>query len=100
MPVRIKCWTAPFSDNFPPDQRVRGMWLKDADIERFNGRGAIVFTDDPAQAMTFGTAKEAFEYTMQSPKCHPVRSTDGLPNRPLRAYTTMMEIFNDDRSSG
>jgi hypothetical protein len=63
-----------------------GKYLKSFDPEAHDGRGAIVLTDDAALAMRFEEPLEAFRLYQSVPKCHPIRKTDGRPNRPLTAY--------------
>ncbi len=65
-------------------------WLKSYDPEAHNGRGAVKFTDDVNEAITFADRRAAFACYLQVPKIRPVRD-DGKPNRPLTAYTIMID---------
>lgn len=66
----------------PPD----GAYLASFDPEYAGGRGYAAWTTDPAKAMRFETVLEAFDYWRQPSRVRPVRD-DGLPNRPLCAYS-------------
>ena len=65
-------------------------WLKSYDPEAHGGRGRVSFTDDVDEAMTFADQKAAMACYLQIPKNHPVRD-DGKPNRPLTAYTVVID---------
>ena len=67
-----------------------GQWLKSYDPEAHRGRGAAEWTDLPADAMQFPGPAEAFRYWKQTSRTRPVRP-DGQPNRPLTAFTIMLE---------
>jgi hypothetical protein len=61
-------------------------WVKDFDVNANGGRGNVSFTKSPSFAKKFASVGEAFSaYRMQS-TLEPFRD-DGLPNRPLTAYT-------------
>jgi hypothetical protein len=62
-------------------------WLAAFDPEADDGRGRIELTSDRALAMSFKSYRDAFATYQRVPKCHPVRESDGRPNRPLTAYT-------------
>lgn len=68
----------------------RGLWLRSYDPEQNNGRGAAEWTDDPADALMFSSADEAYECWASTPKNKPLRD-NGQPNRPLTAYTVQIE---------
>ena len=68
-------------------QRTDGRYLKSYDPEAHNGFGAEEWTADPAQAMVFDGVREALECWRAVPANHPVRLSDGKPNRPLTAVT-------------
>ena len=63
-----------------------GQYLKDMDFEAHDGRGHLTTTPDLAEAKRFDSFIEAVEFWKRSPECHPVRKTDGKPNRPLTAF--------------
>ena len=68
-----------------------GMWLRSYDPEAHDGRGAIEWCHAIERARRFKDHGEAFETWKAVPKCHPVRLTDGKPNRPLTAFTVTFE---------
>ena len=67
-------------------------WLTAYDPERTDPdnpdapTGWIDGSTDHAQALRFASLSDAVEFTMQVSKVKPLRP-DGLPNRPLRAFT-------------
>jgi hypothetical protein len=67
-----------------------GEYLEFYDPEAFDGRGSILWTEDKSKAMQF-TIEGAFELYNAVPRCHPIRLTDGKPNKPLTAYTIRIE---------
>lgn len=69
-------------------------WLASFDPEARDGRGNVVLTTERKDAMQFADAAEALRVYQSSPKCHPIRETDGRPNRPLTAYH--VEIVRTD----
>lgn len=64
-----------------------GQYLESYDPELFDGRGAMRWTPDLDRAKKFASVEALLEEWKRSPKCHPIRSTDGRPNRPLTAFT-------------
>ena len=68
-----------------------GQYLKSYDLEAFDGRGAINWTPDLDHAMRFATLEALLTEWKRSPKCHPIRLTDGQPNRPLTAFSVSTE---------
>jgi hypothetical protein len=58
-------------------------WLN---VEQHDGRAPIPTTDDPGKAHRFKDPPEAVAFWHTQSKVKP-RRTDGLPNRPLTAYT-------------
>lgn len=96
MPCRIKCWSLP---NVPEGGRVDGAYLVACDHDGANGRGRIIFAVDPKEAKVFGNTFEAFEFVMKPSKTQPLRD-NGQPNRPLRAYHTFFEIYNESSDDG
>lgn len=77
----------------PPN--LIGKYLKSFDHEARNGFGIGKFTSDIRQAKRFANVMEAAEFWKRSPKCHPMRRSDGRPNRPLTAYTVTFEPAPD-----
>lgn len=73
------------SDNAPV-----GEWLKDANVEAFNGRGECLGTLDVSEAKKFSTVQEAMRFYNKVPACRPIRE-DGRPNKPLTAYTVEIQ---------
>jgi hypothetical protein len=65
-------------------------FVKSFDVEAYDGRGDLRVTPDLDDAKTFADASEALTFYRQRPKCHLWR-TDGKPNRPLTAYTILIE---------
>jgi hypothetical protein len=63
-----------------------GQYLESFDFEYDNGRGIGKFTRNVKHALHFKDAGEALTFWRTTPKCHPIRMTDGQPNRPLTAY--------------
>jgi hypothetical protein len=61
-----------------------GAYLASYNPEGNDGQGDAAWTRDPAQAMVFASAAEAFERYQAVPANRPVRA-DGQPNRPLTA---------------
>lgn len=82
MPVIMKLCGHALAGPMPRD----GQYLRAFDIEAHDGRGMIDMTPDPALAMRFDDMRAAWEYWRSSPKCHPIRQSDGKPNRPLTAW--------------
>jgi hypothetical protein len=68
-----------------------GMYLRSYDPEAYDGRGHIEWTNAIERAKRFPDHGAAFECWKTVPACHPVRLTDGKPNRPLTAFTVMFE---------
>lgn len=64
-----------------------GQYLKSYDPEAFDGRGATNWTADLDQAKRFLTVEDLLAEWKRSPVCHPIRLSDGRPNRPLTAWT-------------
>lgn len=59
-----------------------------------NGAGELRLTLDPAQALTFPDMTQAIDCYRQTSTVRPVRP-DGLPNRPLTAYTVTWDELED-----
>ncbi len=80
MTVKMRCW----------HDVEQWRWLQSYDPEAHTGRGAVLFTNDVSEAITFADQRAAMACYLQVPKNHPVRA-DGRPNRPLTAYTVMID---------
>lgn len=63
-----------------------GAWVRTYDPEGHDGQGDATWTMDPNEALAFPTPQAAFRTWRAIPECKPLRP-DGLPNRPLTAYT-------------
>lgn len=64
-----------------------GRYLEDSDVETvFTDQQWMRLTTDRGQAKTFTDVLSALLYLRRSPVNQPLRD-DGLPNRPLTAYT-------------
>lgn len=74
-----------------------GQYLKSMDFEAHDGRGHLITTPNVEDAKRFDTAAEAFEFWKRSPDCHPIRLSDGKPNRPLTAFNWQFD--DPDRAS-
>jgi hypothetical protein len=61
-------------------------YLRNFDVNARAGRGATAFTRDPYGAMRFANAAEAMRTWQTQSSVRPFRD-DGLPNRPLTAFT-------------
>lgn len=71
-----------------------GQWLAEYDVEYDDGRGFTRWTRDASQALIFADAAAAFSAWRSISQCHPVRATDGQPNRPLTAFTVVVHSPN------
>jgi hypothetical protein len=67
-----------------------GKYLESYDPEAFDGRGLIQWTEDKSKAMQL-TVEGAYDLYNTVPSCHPVRLTDGKPNKPLTAFHIQIE---------
>lgn len=72
-----------------------GKYLQAYDPEAFRGRGKVVWTDDINRAATFANPRQAMAMMRASPACHPVRASDGKPNRPLSAFNLLIEPLEE-----
>lgn len=61
-------------------------WIKSADVEAFDGRGDATLTTDLHEALQFPDAGAALDFWKAQSQIRPLRD-DGLPNRPLTAFT-------------
>jgi hypothetical protein len=60
------------------------------DPDAAGGTGLIESTDDPAEALRFENKADAIMFSRQASTVRPTR-LDGKPNRPLTAYTVIIE---------
>lgn len=68
------------------DSPESGKYLRDFNPDAFDGTGAELLVRDPKQALRFATAAEALRVWQTTSTVQP-RRPDGLPNRPLTAYS-------------
>lgn len=68
-----------------------GQYLESFDPEPFAGRGVIRWTANLDKAQRFPGVDAVMEEWRRSPKSHPIRLSDGLPNRPLTGFTISIE---------
>lgn len=72
-----------------------GIYLKSYDLDVEPGEIPAQLTGHRTEALQFPSAQAAFEtYRQVSPK-HPIRPWDGLPNRPLTAFTVAIEPLEE-----
>jgi hypothetical protein len=67
------------------DCPYEGMFLRDYDADARGGIGEVHWTSDLKRAKLFRRTQAMQTYLKQS-WLHPVRITDGRPNRPLTAF--------------
>lgn len=70
---------------------IEGSYVQSFDVDANDGRGDLVVTFDKKNAKQFDNGGEAVEFWRQQSTVHPIRETDGKPNRPLTAYTISIE---------
>lgn len=75
-----------------PTQPEAGPLVSYYNPDADGGRGAVRLTVEPTEAATFDTAAEAAEFYRQTSTVRPTRP-DGQPNRPLTAYTVMLDTL-------
>lgn len=63
-----------------------GQFLAEYDPDHDDGRGRIVWVEDPDDAIHFENAIDALQVWRMTSVVHPWRD-DGKPNRPLTAHT-------------
>lgn len=68
-----------------------GAYVLSFDANARGGRGELRVTRDRGRAMTFPSDKEAMAFWRQQSRVMPLRPYDGKPNRPLTAYSVMVE---------
>jgi hypothetical protein len=71
---------------------VENDYVKSFDPDVNEGGGELVTTVDKTQALQFPNPGEALRYYRQASKVCPLRP-DGLPNRPLTAFTVTIENY-------
>lgn len=65
---------------------ARPLWIADMDFEAEDGRGRLTLTEDITNAKRFDDLNAALEFIHTVPKNHPIRHSDGKPNKLLTAY--------------
>jgi len=68
-----------------------GKYLQAFDPDFEDGRGRIEATSDVELAQRFPSAAEAWEEWKRPSTVHPIRETDGKPNRPMSAWTVSIQ---------
>jgi hypothetical protein len=66
------------------------MYLVDSDVDARGGRGTESWSSDPACAMVFLDAVEAWAFWRRQSTVTPLRD-DGRPNRPLTMHSIEIE---------
>jgi hypothetical protein len=79
--IRIAAQTTPSQP-----AEIVGRWVKSFDVEAFDGRGDVVFTGNPREAMRFADLEAAVSAWKTQSRTRPLRP-DGRPNRPLTALS-------------
>jgi len=64
-----------------------GQYLVSFDFDHDDGRGRGEFTKDPARAKKFADAGEAMKFWRTASTVHPIRRSDGKPNRPFTSIS-------------
>lgn len=64
----------------------RGMFVKSMDFRAVNGHGSLVVTNNIKEAMLFASVSAALTFYQTIPSNHPIRESDGRPNRPMTAF--------------
>lgn len=72
-----------------------GLYLREYVPEAHNGRGKATWTKDVDQAMRLPDALEAHRLWTTVPSNHPIRSSDGRPNRPLTAFSIVINTVDE-----
>jgi len=68
-----------------------GQYLRSYDPDFNGGRGQVVVTDDLEMALRFADIIEAMEEWKRPSTVHPIRLSDGKPNRPMTAWSVTPE---------
>jgi hypothetical protein len=71
-------------------------WLESLDVDAYGGLGHVRITHDRSKAQRFADIGAAFECWKRQSTIHPVRLSDGKPNRPLTAFTITFESEDDE----
>jgi hypothetical protein len=82
------------ADGGPVAGAPRPAWLRRYDPEAHGGRGHAWWTGDRREALVLPNAEAARKLWMRVPDCRPKRA-DGRPNRPLTAYSMLIEHVPD-----
>jgi hypothetical protein len=80
----LVCWGPAVP--IPELQHLFGSYLEWSDVDANDGRGDAAWTRDIDKAMKFTSFSAAIECWQQRSMVRP-RRPDGLPNRPLTAFT-------------
>jgi hypothetical protein len=73
----------------------RGKYLEWSDPDARGGLGDDGWTDDVDKAKRFASFTAAMECWKAQSAVHPIRWSDGKPNRPLTAYSVTVEQVDD-----
>jgi hypothetical protein len=88
MPVVIKIEWLGGHERQPTE--IEGDYVQSFDPDANDGRGELLTTQHREKALQFEHPGEALRYYRQASKVCPLRP-DGLPNRPLTAFTVTIE---------
>ena len=72
------------------DDKAGALYLRYWDVEAHDGRGVAEWTYDIAKAYLFSSSIDAARVWKLVPVCRPLRE-DGKPNRPLTAFSVIIE---------
>ena len=73
-----------------------GEYLLSYDPDYEDGSGKVVVTSHPEQAQRFDNMIEAMNEWARPSTVHPIRLTDGKPNRPMTAWSVTAEDLGDE----
>lgn len=68
-----------------------GQYVVSFDPDAYDGRGYLVTTKDKRKALRFDSPSAAMTFYQRQSTVHPLRKSDGRPNRPLTAFTVTLE---------
>jgi len=68
-----------------------GRYLRAYNPDHAEGRGLVVATNDLGLALRFDGFLEAMEEWKRPSTVHPIRLSDGKPNRPMTAWSVTPE---------
>ena len=71
----------------------RALYLRYWDVEAHDGRGIVEWTADLSEAHVFASSIDAARVWKLVPMCRPLRE-DGKPNRPLTAFSIIIESLS------